>query len=178
MVDQFEQVFTQCTDERQRQAFITALGAAASAGHGADQTPAALVVLSVRADFEARFANYPQLKDAVQARYLVTSMTELQLRMAITEPAKMVGSHVDKDLVAVLLADMRTPGAGVAGAGVLPLLSHALDQAWRSRTGEVLALADYERTGGIGGPFPTAPSARMTISPPGSKGRPGRSSSG
>jgi WD40 repeat protein len=31
------------------------------------------------------------------------------------------------------------------------LLSHALDQAWRSRTGEALTLADYERTGGIDG---------------------------
>ncbi len=36
-------------------------------------------------------------------------------------------------------------------AGALPLLSHALDQAWRSRTGDVLTLADYERTGGIEG---------------------------
>jgi WD40 repeat protein len=34
---------------------------------------------------------------------------------------------------------------------VLPLLSHALDQTWRSRTGETLTLADYERTGGIEG---------------------------
>ena len=34
---------------------------------------------------------------------------------------------------------------------MLPLLSHALDQAWRSRTGDVLTLADYERTGGIEG---------------------------
>ena len=34
---------------------------------------------------------------------------------------------------------------------MLPLLSHALDQAWRSRTGETLTLADYERTGGIEG---------------------------
>ena len=41
--------------------------------------------------------------------------------------------------------------AGAAGAGVLPLLSHALDQAWRTRTGYALTLADYERTGGIEG---------------------------
>ena len=151
VVDQFEQVFTQCADEGQRRAFITALCAAASAGHGPDHTPAALVVLGVRADFEARCANYPQLTGAVQDRYLVTPMTEQQLRMAITEPAKTAGSHVDVNLVEVLLADVRTRQHGVAGAGVLPLLSHALDQAWRSRTGEVLTLADYERTGGIGG---------------------------
>ena len=92
MVDQFEEVFTQCADEGQRQAFITALHAAATAGHGPDQAPAALVVLGVRADFEARCADYPQLAGAVQDRYLVTAMTERQLRMAITEPAKKAGS--------------------------------------------------------------------------------------
>ena len=151
VVDQFEQVFTQCPDEGQRTGFITALCAAASGRRGPDDIPAALVVLGVRADFEARCANYPQLADVVQDRYLVTAMTERQLRLAITEPAKKVGSRVDDDLVEVLLDDVRTRQPGAAGAGVLPLLSHALDQAWRSRAGESLTLADYERTGGIEG---------------------------
>src|SRR5262249_31744715 len=52
VVDQFEELFTQCPDEGQRRAFLAALDAAATAGHGPDQTPAALVVLGVRADFE------------------------------------------------------------------------------------------------------------------------------
>jgi sugar lactone lactonase YvrE len=151
VVDQFEQLFTQCADEGQRQAFITALYAAASAGHGPDDAPAALVLLGVRADFEARCADYAQLAGAVQDRYLVTAMTERQLRIAITEPAKTAGSRVEEDLAEVLLADARTRQPGAAGAGVLPLLSHALDQAWRSRTGQPLTLADYERTGGIEG---------------------------
>ena len=151
VVDQFEQLFTQCPDEQQRQAFITALHAAATAGHGPDQAPAALVVLGVRADFEARCADYPQLTNAVQDRYLVTAMTARQLRMAITEPAKKAGSSVDDDLADVLLAEVRARHQAAFGAGVLPLLSHALDQAWRSRTGDVLTLADYERTGGIEG---------------------------
>ncbi|HTT50700.1 MAG TPA: helix-turn-helix domain-containing protein [Streptosporangiaceae bacterium] len=151
VVDQFEELFTQCADEGQRRAFITALRAAATARHGPDSTPAALVVLGVRADFEARCADYPQLADAVQDRYLVTAMTGRQLRMATTEPAKKAGSGVDDDLVETLLAEVRTGQPGTFGAGVLPLLSHALDQAWRSRTGETLTLADYERTGGIEG---------------------------
>ena len=152
MVDQFEELFTQCADEGQRRAFITALHAAATAGHGPDQAPAALVVLGVRADFEARCADYPQLADAVQDRYLVTAMTGRQLRMAITEPAKKADSGVDDDLVEVLLAEVRTGQPGTSGAGMLPLLSHALDQAWRSPgPGRLLTLADYERTGGIEG---------------------------
>jgi WD40 repeat protein/DNA-binding XRE family transcriptional regulator len=151
VVDQFEELFTQCPDEGQRRAFLAALDAAATAGHGPDQTPAALVVLGMRADFEARCADYPQLAGPVQDRYLVTAMTGRQLRMAITEPAKKAGSKVDDDLTDLLLAEVRTGQPGTFGAGVLPLLSHALDQSWRSRTGPALTLADYERTGGIEG---------------------------
>ena len=88
IVDQFEQLFTQCPDEDQRVAFLTALHAAATAGRGVGDRPAALVVLVVRADFEARCAEYPLLAEAVQSRYLVTAMTDRELRMVTTEPAK------------------------------------------------------------------------------------------
>ena len=148
VVDQFEQVFTQCDDECQRKAFVTALSAAARAGQGPDGVPAAVVVLGVRADFEAGCATYPELANAVQNRYLLMPMTELQLRMAITEPAKIAGGRVDQYLAAVLLDEVRIRQSGT-GAAVLPLLSHALDRAWRTRAGTDLTLADYERTGGI-----------------------------
>ena len=78
-------------------------------------------------------------------------MTERQLRMAITEPAKKAGSRVEADLAELLLKEVRARHPAASGSGVLPLLSHALDQAWRSRTGGTLTLADYERTGGIEG---------------------------
>jgi WD40 repeat protein len=146
VVDQFEQVFTLCEDPGEREAFIAALCAAASADKGG---PAALVVLGVRADFEVRCAAYPGLAGVVQDRYLVQAMTGRQLRMAITGPARVAGSQVDDELAGVLLAEVRARQPGAAGTGVLPLLSHALDQAWRSRAGKALTLADYERTGGI-----------------------------
>jgi len=137
VVDQCEQLFTVCQSPGERQAFITALRAASGG-----EIPAALVVLAVRADFEARLADYPQLDQAVQDRYLLAGMTGRQLRLAITQPALAAGSRVDGDLVQVLLEEVhaRDAGAssggssGTAGAGVLPLLSHALDQAWRTRT--------------------------------------------
>jgi hypothetical protein len=91
VVDQFEELFTQCPDEGQRQAFIAALHAAASPRHAPDQPPAALAVLGVRADFEARCADYPELAGAVQDRYLVTAMTGRQLcapRPALTTTTK------------------------------------------------------------------------------------------
>ena len=157
VVDQFEQLFTQCTGDEQRRTFITALHSAASGESGVE--PAALVVLVVRADFEAQCAEYPELRAAVQDRYLLTAMTELQLRLAITEPAKKVGSSVDNQLVEQLLHEMLDPVSSpngrqrpaVSGAAALPLLSHALDQAWRMSRGTPLRLADYERTGGIEG---------------------------
>src|SRR5215467_11014650 len=78
-------------------------------------------------------------------------MTERQLRMAISEPAKKAGAKVDDDLADRLLAEVRTGQPGAFGAGALPLLSHALDQAWRCRAGDSLTLADYDRAGGIDG---------------------------
>ena len=158
VVDHCEQLFTLCDDPQERQAFVAALHAAVIGGPGLP--PAALAVLVVRADFEARLADYPQLSEAVQGRFLLTGMTERQLRLAITGPAAAAGARVDAELVRVLLDEVRTRVTGspsaderyrAIGAGVLPLLSHALDQAWRVRSGETLTLADYERTGGIEG---------------------------
>jgi WD40 repeat protein len=155
VIDQCEQLYTSCEGAAEREAFVTALHAAATGDH-LGEGPAALVVLVVRADFEARLADYSQLITAVQERYLLTAMTERQLRLAITQPAAAAGSRVEDDLVQALLEEVRTSAAGpspagAAGAGVLPLLSHALDQAWRTRTGHALTLGDYERIGGIEG---------------------------
>lgn len=153
VVDQFERIFTQCPDEGARRAFIRALHAAATGG----VAPAALVVTVVRADFEARCAEYEELSAAVQDRYLLRPMTEIQLREAITEPARRVGSSVEDELVEAIMSDARSRiaysafASGTEGtrAGLLPLLSYALDQAWRDRNDDKLTLADYTRAGGI-----------------------------
>ena len=167
VVDQFEQLFTQCPDQEEQKAFIAALHAAATARHGPDQVPAALV--GVRADFETRCADYPELLGAVQDRYLVTSMTELQLRMAITEPARKAGSSVEDELVKVLLQEVGNPRpasfsaasdpGAVSSAGVLPLLSHALDQAWRNRRGTFSPSPTMNGPAASSAPSRTAPSA-------------------
>src|SRR5215470_17949693 len=159
VVDQFEQLFTHCTDERQRAAFVTALHAAASDG-GRPGGPSALVVLAVRADFEARCADFGVLEPAVQARYMVMPLSDHQLRAAIAEPARKVGPGADGAVLDAAIRDVhayRPPPAAAGGVGqayrasALPLLSHALDQAWRARAGPVLGLADYERAGRLEG---------------------------
>lgn len=165
VIDQFEQIFTHCPDEQERRAFITALHSAifdATAFSG----PTALVVLGVRADFEARCAEYPELTEAIHGRYLLTAMTTRQLRLAITGPAERAGVHVEPDLTDYLLQEIRghqsaNSAAGSSNAvrsraGVLPLLSYALSETWRVRAGGSLALADYHRTGGIEAAVATA----------------------
>ncbi|MEW2194052.1 WD40 repeat domain-containing protein [Streptomyces microflavus] len=160
IVDQFEQIFTLCRDEAVRERFIAALDIAARKPMTHGTPPAVVVVLAVRADFEARCAEYEALAQPTQDRFLLAGMTERQLEMAVTEPPKRLGATVDRDLVARLLIEVaRGPAVGGAdrgepGAGVLPLLSYALDEAWRQQEGaqegtRVLTLTDYERTGGL-----------------------------
>ncbi|MEV4129163.1 hypothetical protein, partial [Nocardia sp. NPDC049707] len=156
VVDQFERIFTQCTDPSQREGFVAALHAAATTPQTETGTPPALVVLVVRSDFEARCAELEGLAEAIRHRCLLTSMTERQLRLAITEPAKTAGARVEDELTEQLLREVRaatripsnTPAAA-SGAGVLPLVSDALDRAWRQRAGDSLTAADYDRVGGI-----------------------------
>ncbi|WP_349666510.1 WD40 repeat domain-containing protein [Actinomadura xylanilytica] len=161
IIDQFEQLFTLCPDEDERRRFVSALHAAATHPVGRDRTPAAMVVIAMRSDFEARCVEYEELAAAVQDRYLLPAMTARQLEIAITEPARAVGARVEGRLVDRLVAAASVPGRvpdGTAGepgtrAGMLPLLSYALDQAWRTRdrsaADEGLTLRDYEAAGGI-----------------------------
>jgi WD40 repeat protein len=154
IVDQFEQLLVQCRDRTEQESFVTALTAAGlSAGGG----HAALVIIVVRADYEARLADYG-LAEAVKSRYLLTAMLERELREVISQPALAARSSVDPELVRVLLDAIRAKSTSstasthaATGAGILPLLSHALYQAWRGRAGLMLTLSDYYRTGGIEG---------------------------
>lgn len=161
VIDQFEQIFTLCTDQERRRRFISAIHAAVSTPMSPGRGAPVVAVLAVRADFEARCAEWAELADAVQGRLLLTSMTTRQLEMAITEPPKRLGVTVDRDLVARLLSEVaessRHAGASAAhpGAGVLPLMSHALNESWRQRVlrpgppDRPLTLEDYQQTGGL-----------------------------
>jgi WD40 repeat protein len=120
IVDQFEEVFTQCTDDRERRTFIKALCAAAgpaTPGLAADGGPAgghvdarevpALVVIGIRADFYAPSTAYPELAPHLQDhQVLVGPIDEAGLREAIEKPAATAGLVADAALVEVLLADL------------------------------------------------------------------------
>jgi DNA-binding SARP family transcriptional activator/WD40 repeat protein len=136
VVDQFEELFTACQDERERGEFAGALLA----------LPRTLVVIAIRADFYGRCAAYPELSRALGANHvLVGAMARDELRRAIERPAQRVGLSVEPDLVDALLGDVENqPGA-------LPLLSTALLELWSQRQGRQLQLAAYARSGGVQG---------------------------
>ena len=138
-VDQFEETFTACRDEREREAFADALVRAAEEPDGGT-----VVVLAVRADFYARCASYPQLARLVGAnQVLVGPMSRDELRRVITSPAERVGLIVEPELEDALVADVEGRPGG------LPLLSTTLLELWRQRRGRRLQLAAYSRTGGV-----------------------------
>lgn len=124
VVDQFEEVFTLCTDADERAGFLSSLLAVSRAESRCS------VVIGVRSDFHTHCAQHPELAAALQdALVTVGPMTADELRRAITRPASTSHCVVESDLLSVLVA--HTHGR----AGALPLLSHALLETWRRRKG-------------------------------------------
>ncbi|MEU9353478.1 WD40 repeat domain-containing protein [Streptomyces griseoloalbus] len=140
IVDQFEELYTLCTDRTQRDAFVERLLAARSLGSRLR------VVIAVRADFLGRCTEHPGLAAALQdATLLAGPMDRQELREAVVRPAAAVGLTVERALTTRLLDD-------VEGApGALPLMSHALLETWRHRTGRALTESAYDAAGGLRG---------------------------
>ncbi len=141
VVDQFEEVFTLCSDAEERDVFVSAL---LHAAHAADSR--CRVVLAVRSDFYTHCTRLPALVDALaEAHVPVGPMTLDELRATIVQPAARVRLTVEGALLAALTADAHgRPGA-------LPLLSHALLETWRRRRGNTLTLAGFQAAGGFEG---------------------------
>lgn len=95
VVDQFEEIFTQCRDDHNRAGFVAALLAAVRAPRSRLR-----VVLGVRADFYGRCAESPDLPAALSgAQVLVGPMTPPQVRDAVVRPAERAGAMVEGALV-------------------------------------------------------------------------------
>ncbi|MBB5085238.1 nSTAND1 domain-containing NTPase [Nonomuraea endophytica] len=147
VADQFEEAFTLCRDDAERDLFIRTLNELAVSGR-------ALVVLGLRADYYGHVLAHPELVAALRGGQLALApLTERQLRAAITEPAKAVGLSLEPGLADLLLRDGLPRDGGEPGT--LPLLAHALRALWQQRENGVLTVAGYHRTGGIHGAVAT-----------------------
>jgi DNA-binding SARP family transcriptional activator len=141
VVDQFEEAFTVCRDDRERMEFLDLL-----VGLAEDRDTSAKLVVAMRADFYGHCAIDDRLARLVGAnQVLVGPMRRDELRRAIVEPARRVGLRVEPTLADALIADVLDEPGG------LPLLSVALLEQWRERDGHVLRRGTYERTGGVRG---------------------------
>ncbi|MEU7648143.1 nSTAND1 domain-containing NTPase [Streptomyces huasconensis] len=140
VVDQTEELFTLCADLGERTAFLDLLVQAAH------PTRRLRVILAVRADFFGRCAEHHALAAVLRdATVLVGPMSPAELRQAVVGPATAMGLIVERELTARIIDDVGdTPGG-------LPLMSHALLETWRRRTGRALTLAAYRAAGGIQG---------------------------
>jgi WD40 repeat protein len=139
LVDQFEELFTLCSDEAERRGFIRAL-----AGLGGEADCGASVVLGVRADFYARCAEHAELVAVIQDHQVVVGpMAAAELRQAIEGPVAQEGLALEAGLVETVLADLGDE------PGSLPLLSHALRETWERRRGRTLTVAGYQDAGGV-----------------------------
>ncbi|MFB7650464.1 MULTISPECIES: WD40 repeat domain-containing protein [unclassified Streptomyces] len=140
IVDQFEELYTLCADPAERNAFVDRLLAAAAPGGSLR------VVIAVRADFLGRCAEHPALTAALQdATLLAGPMSREELREAVVRPAAAEGLVVERALTARLLDEVEDAPGG------LPLMSHALLETWRHRTGRTLTETAYETAGGLRG---------------------------
>ncbi|MBX2998774.1 MAG: hypothetical protein KF893_09720 [Caldilineaceae bacterium] len=153
VVDQFEEVFALCRDQNEQRVFIANVlctvglsGDRATADDASAASNPARLILTLRADFYAQCAEFEALRTALERyqRY-IGPMSQAELRNAIEAPAAQDNWLFEPGLVDLMLEDIENePGA-------LPLLSHALLETWKRRSGRTLTLAGYQAAGRIQG---------------------------
>jgi hypothetical protein len=137
-IDQFEELFTQCQDAQEQQAFVDNLvNAAASAGGNDD-------IAQYAGRFLRPYQPIPPFTKLIsQQQAYIEPMAEEDLVRAIAEPAKRGGWQFVEGLVEQFVADVGNE------PGRLPLLSHALLATWERRRGVVMTLGGYRKAGGV-----------------------------
>jgi len=142
VIDQFEELFTLCKNDAQREQFFELLLTAV------EQTdnPFSLIIV-MRADFLDKCSHHVELAKKIQAhQIIVTPMTAAELEEAIVAPTQQVGLQIEPKLVSEMLADVK------GALGSLPLLQYTLKELWKTcATQRLLTYSAYEKLGKIAG---------------------------
>jgi WD40 repeat protein/DNA-binding SARP family transcriptional activator/serine/threonine protein kinase len=141
LVDQFEELFTQTSDEATRRRFLEVLTAAAT-----DPRSRIRVVVTLRADFFDRPLRYASFAEILRRGVVaVRAPDRAELARCVREPAAGVDVAVEDRLVDRIVSDAEEQ------IGALPLVQHVLAEGFEAREADVLSLADYEGSGGLHG---------------------------
>jgi uncharacterized protein YjbI with pentapeptide repeats len=141
LVDQFEEVYSLCKDDGERDIFIANLLQASG-----DRSRYVSVILTMRSDFLGETQKHPTLNRLFSTQgFLVPTMDEEALREAIAKPAELAGSPLDKATVDLLIE--QTEGR----EGALPLLQFALTRIWEGLRQGVAPAVTLAQIGGVGG---------------------------
>lgn len=138
LVDQFEELFTLCTDEESRTAFINNLLTLV-------ETPGLrhTVILTMRTDFESFVARVPALLPLFEAATVrVTPLNAAELRAVIEKPAELVGLKFEAGIIDALVQDL------LGEPAALPLLQFTLLKLWEQRDRNRITWETYKRLGG------------------------------
>jgi WD40 repeat protein len=143
VIDQFEEVFTLCKNEDEREQFFATLLAAVAR---ADNKFCLVVVM--RADFLDKCSQYTDLAKKIEKnQIIVTPMTPAELEEAIVAPTQQVGLQIEPKLVSEMLANVK------GALGSLPLLQYTLTELWKTcaEKDRLLTFSAYEKLGKITG---------------------------
>jgi len=147
-IDQFEELYTQVPDARERLAFTACLSGIAD-----DATSPIRVVLSIRSDFLDRVTEDERFMGELnQGLFFLTTPGREGLRDALVQPAEMAGYQFEApDMVQDMLQHLESTH------GALPLLQFAATKLWEQRdtTRRVLTQQSYQAMGGIAGALAT-----------------------
>jgi hypothetical protein len=143
VVDQFEEVFTQCQDRQERQRFIDCLTSVRQSDNHR-----LVVVTTMRADFVDRWLTSGVLTQAIQDDALFLGvLAGANLEDAIEQPSAIQGYNLQPGLLELILRDVANE------ENCLPLLEFALTELWekRDRSNQLLTVAEYQGLGGLVG---------------------------
>ncbi len=145
IADQFEELYTLCTDGKIRRSFLDVLLASFHLSTSQSQQNNVLIA-TMRADFLGNALSYPKFGDLLQNSDIkIRSMNHEELEEVIIKPADKLGVSFEAGLVERILDDVKDE------PGNLPLLEFALTQLWKRRTGKQLSHVAYEEIGEVEG---------------------------
>lgn len=141
LVDQFEEVYSLCKNNEERDQFIANLLYASQ-----DASRYVSVIITCRSDFLGSTQQHPTLNKLFSTQgFLVPIMQPEGLAAAIAEPARLAGYEFDPATVQLLVEQAR------GHQGALPLLQFALQRIWEGLERGYEPLTTLEQIGGVGG---------------------------